>query len=115
MAQGAAPDDVLAAVACEVGQLLPADYTLIGRYDAQGTEITTVGSWSPDGDSAGLPERLGVGGRNVTTLVWQTGHPARIQPDETISGPAAPYGRATQVSGLRSAYPSTSKGSFGAS
>ena len=73
VAQGASADDVHAAVACEIGQLLPADYALIGRYDLQGTEFTTVANWSREGESADFPTALGVGGRNVTALVWQTG------------------------------------------
>src|SRR4029077_2504964 len=71
VAQGASPDDVLAAVAREIGQLLPADYTLIGRYESQGTEITTVGSWNRHGNSADFPTTLSVRDRNVTALVWQ--------------------------------------------
>jgi signal transduction histidine kinase len=97
VAQGASPDEVLAAVACEVGQLLPADYAIVGRYDANGTQFTTVGSWSRNGDSAGMPTALGVGGRNVTAIVWQTRRPARMQPDETASGPVAQYHRALGV------------------
>jgi signal transduction histidine kinase len=97
VAQAAPPDDVLAAVAREVGQLLPADYTVIGRYDSHGTEITNVGSWSRLGDPADLPDRLSMGGRNVSALVWHTGRPARLEPHETTSGPAAAYGRALGV------------------
>ena len=97
VAQGASADDVLAAVACEIGQLLPADYALIGRYDVQGSEMTTVGSWNRDADSAGFPTASGIGVRNVTALVWQTGRPARMQPDETASGPVASYGRALGI------------------
>ena len=91
VARGASPDDVLAAVASEIGQLLPADYAIVGRYDLGGTQFTTVGNWSRDGDPAGLPTTLEVGGRNVTALVWQTRRPARIDPDESASGPVAPY------------------------
>ena len=97
VAQGASPDDVLAAVASEIGQLLPADYVIIGRYDVHGTQFTTAGNWSRDGDSAGLPTTLEVGGRNVTALVWQTRGSARMDPDETASGPVVPYHRALGV------------------
>ena len=93
VAQGASPEDVHAAVAREIGQLLPADYAIIGRYDANGTECTTVGSWSRAGDSAAVPARLRVGGRNVTALVWQTRSPARIDPDERVSGSVVSYHR----------------------
>jgi signal transduction histidine kinase len=97
VAQGAAPDDVLAAVACEIGQLLPADYVMVGRYDAGGTEYTTLGSWSRNGDSASLPTALSVGGWNVTAVVWQTRRPTRMRRDETPSGPVAPYHRALGI------------------
>ena len=97
VALGASPDDILAAVAREIGQLLPADYAIIGRYDVNGTHFTTVGNWSRDGDSAGLPTTVDVGGRNVTALVWQTRRPARIDPDATVSGPVTPYHRALGV------------------
>jgi signal transduction histidine kinase len=97
VARGASPDDVLAAVASEIGQLLPADYAIVGRYDADGTQFTTVGGWSRHGDSSGLPATLDVGGRNVTALVLQTRRPARIDPDESASGPVAPYHRALGV------------------
>jgi len=100
VAQGASPSDVLGAVASEIGQLLPADHTIIGRYDADGTECAIVGKWSRDGDSARLPTKVGVGGRNVTAFVWQTGRPFRIDPDETVSGSVVPYHRAL---GARSA------------
>jgi signal transduction histidine kinase len=97
VAQDASADDTLAAVAYEIGQLLPADYVLIGRYHADGTEFRTVGNWSRGGDSAGVPTTLAVGGRNVTALVWQTRRPARLDPDEPASGPVAPYHRALGV------------------
>jgi signal transduction histidine kinase len=100
VAQGASPDDLLAAVASEIGQLLAAEYALIGRYDVNGTEVTTVGNWSRDGDSPGLPATVPVGGRDVIALVWQTGRPARMDPDDTASGSVAPYHHAL---GIRSA------------
>ena len=97
VAQGASPVDVLAAVASEIGQLFPVDYALIGRYDLDGAEFTTVGSWSRSGDWAGMPTTLGVGGQNVTALVWQTRRPARIDPDEAATGPVRQYHRALGV------------------
>ena len=97
VAQGASPGEVLAAVAGEIGQLLPVDYTLIGRYDGEGTEFTTVGSWSRDGDSAALPATLRADGNNVTALVWETRRPARIQLHETVSGPVLLYYRALGI------------------
>jgi signal transduction histidine kinase len=97
VAQGAPPDDLLAAVAAEIGQLLPADYTLICRYEANGTEVTTVGNWSRTGGSSGMPTTAPVSGRNVSALVWQTGHPVRLQPGDTTSGSVAPYHHALGI------------------
>jgi signal transduction histidine kinase len=100
VAQGASPDDLLAAVASEIGQLLPAEYALIGRYDVNGTGVTTVGNWSRDGDSSGVPTTVPAGGRDVIALVRQTGGPARMDPDDTASGSVAPFHHAL---GIRSA------------
>ena len=97
VAQGASPDEVLAAVASGIGQLFPADYAIVGRYDVDGSQFTALGNWSRDGDSAGLPTSLDVGGRNVTALVWQTRRPARIDPGETPSGPVVSYHRALGI------------------
>jgi signal transduction histidine kinase len=81
VAQGASAGDVLAAVAAEIGQLLPADYVLIGRY-GEGDDITTVGTWSADADPAALPVDLGLRARDLAALVRRTGRPARAQPGE---------------------------------
>jgi signal transduction histidine kinase len=97
VAEGASPDDLLAAVAAEIGRLLPAAYALIGRYDTDGAGVTTVGTWSKSGDVDGLPATVAVGGRNVLTLVRQTGRAARMDPDDTASGSAAPYHRALGI------------------
>jgi CHASE3 domain sensor protein len=59
VAQGASADDVPAAVAAEIGQLLPADYVLIGRYDVDGGDITTVGRWSRGPGPPDLPRGVG--------------------------------------------------------
>ena len=88
VARAAPPQDVLAAVTEEAGRLLDAAATVLGRYDPDGTE-TTVGVWS----AAGAPPvtvgtRMSLGERNASTLVFQTGRPARIDDYQDISGPA---------------------------
>ena len=45
MARGAAPEEVFAAVAEEVGRLLDVDLTAMSRYDPDGV-VTGVGVWS---------------------------------------------------------------------
>jgi signal transduction histidine kinase len=77
VARGAPPSSVFAAVAEEVGRLLEADFTVLARYDADDT-ATVVGSWSRLGEALAVGTRTPPGGHNTTTLVFQTGRPARI-------------------------------------
>jgi signal transduction histidine kinase len=73
------PEQVFAAVAEEVGLLLAVDFAILVRYDPQDT-LEVVGTWTRTGAPAPTPVggRLPLGGRNVTTVVYQTGRPARI-------------------------------------
>jgi signal transduction histidine kinase len=77
VARGAPPSAVFDAVAEEVGRLLEADFTVLARYDADDT-ATVVGSWSRLGAAFAVGTRTPLGGHNTTTLVLQTGRPARI-------------------------------------
>jgi signal transduction histidine kinase len=97
VAQGASADDVLAAVAGEIGRLLPADYAAIGRHDAEGAGIMIVGSWSRDPDPVGHPAGSSGDVRNVVQLVERTGRPARMQLGGAASEPGG------QASALQSA------------
>ena len=76
VAHGAPPTAVFATVAEEVGRLFAAESTIVARYDPDGTVV--VGSWSRTGEPYALGSRMPRGGQNVTTLVFQTGRPARI-------------------------------------
>ena len=64
--------EVFAAVTTEVGRVLGTDYTSLFRYDPDG-EATAVAAWARTGVAAPVPvgSRLTLGGRNVTTLVFQ--------------------------------------------
>jgi signal transduction histidine kinase len=79
VAQGEPPEEVFAAVTEETGRLLAADFAILVRYDPQDT-LEVVGTWIRTGAPAPTPVggRLPLGGRNVTTMVYQTGRPARI-------------------------------------
>ena len=79
VARAIAPEQVFAAVAGEVGRLLAVDFAILVRYDPQET-LEVVGTWTRTGAPAPTPVggQLPLGGRNVTTLVHQTGRPARI-------------------------------------
>ena len=80
VAEATAPQVVFAAVAEEVGRLLAVDFAILVRYDPQDT-LEVVGTWTRTGAPPPtlVGGRLPLGGRNVTTLVHQTGRPARIE------------------------------------
>jgi signal transduction histidine kinase len=79
VARATPPQEVFAAVAEEVGRLLAVDSAILVRYDPQDM-LEVVGTWIRTGAAAPTPVggRLPLGGRNVTTLVYQSGRPARI-------------------------------------
>ena len=83
VARAAPPQEVFAAVAEEVGRLLAADFAILVRYDTPDT-LEVVGAWTSTGAPAPTPVggRLPLGGHNVTTQVYRTGQPARIDYNE---------------------------------
>jgi signal transduction histidine kinase len=93
VARAAPPEEVFAAVTAEVGRLLSADLTVLNRYDPDGTE-TAVGVWSSTG---ALPVPVGtrvrLGGRNVTTVVSETGRSARMDDYADSTGPVGDVAR----------------------
>ncbi len=94
VARAAPPEEVFASVTAEVGRMLSADLLGVSRYEPDGAH-TIVGAWT--GSDAALPvpgrTRLSHGGRNVTSLVFETGRPARIDDYADGSGPAADLAR----------------------
>ena len=86
VAAGAPPEEVFSAVAEEGGRLLEVDFATLVRYDPQDA-ITIAGTWTRTGAPPPIPvgNRLPLGGRNLTTLVYQTGRPQRIDYDD-VSG-----------------------------
>jgi signal transduction histidine kinase len=85
VARGARPEEVFGAVAEEVGRLLGVDLTAMGRYDSDEV-VTGVGVWSAGRGNQGPGARIPLGGQNVTTLVFRTGRPARIDDYADTSG-----------------------------
>jgi GAF domain-containing protein len=100
VARAAPPQEVFAAVTAEVGRVLDVDFTVMGRYDPDGS-ATILGTWTRAGAPVPLPpdSRVKLGGTNVTTRVFETGRPARLDSYAGASGPAADTGRGW---GLRS-------------
>jgi GAF domain-containing protein len=81
------PDEVLAAVAREVGEVLGVDATQLGRYDPDGT-VVSVAQW---GSSSGieLGARFHLDGDSVSARVLRTGRAARMDGYEGVPGTIA--------------------------
>jgi signal transduction histidine kinase len=88
VARAAPPEEVFAAVTEESGRVLGADYITMARYDPDGA-ARVVASWSVTGAVVPAGTRWSIGGRNVATLVFRTGRPARIDDYAGASGAAA--------------------------
>jgi signal transduction histidine kinase len=99
VASGVAPEKVFAAVTEEVGQLLSVEFANLGRYEPDGT-ISFVATWGKMGASFRADHRLMLGGKNLATLVFDTGRPTRI--DDYV-GASGLLGDALRNLGLRSA------------
>jgi signal transduction histidine kinase len=87
VARAAPPEEVFAAVTEEAGRVLGAHRASMVRYDPDGAR-TVVASWSSSGPGFPVGDRAMLGGRNLTTLVFQTSRPARIDDYAEASGPA---------------------------
>jgi signal transduction histidine kinase len=96
VARGAPPEEVFAAVTAEAGQLLTADLAFLNRYAPDGTGAF-VGTWGrPGGLAVDVGTRVRLG-RNVTSLVFQTGRPVRIDGYADTTGPFADFAREAGV------------------
>jgi signal transduction histidine kinase len=99
VARGAAPEEVFAAAVEEVGRLLSVDLVSMGRYEPDRT-MTFVTSWGRSVDFVPIGRRLMLGGKNLNTIVFDTGRPARMDSYADASGP---IGLAVRDGGVRSA------------
>ena len=95
IARGAPPAEVFAAVAAEVTRVIDVDVSFLSRYARDGTATVVAVSALPSAVPAGT--QFAQGGRNVHTLVFKTGQPARIEGYAEASGPAASVARETGV------------------
>jgi signal transduction histidine kinase len=85
VARGAAPEEVFAAVTEEVARLFLADLATMCRYESDGTYTIVAGAGTPFPVGSRWPR----GGKNLATLVFETGRPARIGNYAKASGPLA--------------------------
>jgi signal transduction histidine kinase len=99
VARAAPPEEVLAAVTEEAGRLLHAHRATMNRYDPDGAR-TVLATWSSTGPAFPVGHRAKLGGRNVSTLVFQTGRAARI---DDHAGASGPIGEDARALGLRAA------------
>ena len=96
VARGIPAPEVFAAVAEELGKLLGVDATFLGRLEPDGT-VVNVGGWSRTGDTIPVGVRQGMDGQSVTSLVKQTGRPARRDSYDGAVGPIAEQVRALGI------------------
>src|SRR5882757_6361417 len=89
VAAAAAPEEVFAAVAEEVGRLLQVDYTILSRFEPDRVAIV-VGAWTRAGGAGPTPlhTRIPLGG-GIHTLMFESGGPARVDDYAAASGPCA--------------------------
>jgi signal transduction histidine kinase len=92
VANGVPPADLFAAVAEEVGQLLPVEHALMGRYEPDDT-VTFVAGWSKAGDPKAVGTRHSLEGKNIGTFVFATGWSGRIDNYTDSSGPLGAFAR----------------------
>ena len=100
VARGEPPEAVFAAVAEEVGQLFRVELATLFRYEP-GRTATSVTTWGPAGANLPAGVRWPLEGHNVSTLVFQTGRPVRI--DRYADSVSGPLGLAVRETGIRSA------------
>jgi signal transduction histidine kinase len=78
VARDAPPAELFAAVAEEVGRILPVvDVAYVGRYGGD-RMVEFVGAWGRERKSALLGEHVGLGGDNVASRVFASNTPARV-------------------------------------
>jgi len=93
VARSVAPQQLLAAVAEEAGKVLPsAEMSIIGRYTAEHA-IEFVGGWGRRGEPAWVGQSATLGGHNVSTLVYETREPARVDRLEDEPAPVTAIAR----------------------
>jgi signal transduction histidine kinase len=92
VAVGTSPEKVFAAVVEEIGRLLPVDFADMGRYESDGA-IAFVAAWGNGGGYSPVGARWALGGKNLSTIVFETGRPARIESYADASGRLGVAGR----------------------
>src|SRR5262249_3518281 len=98
VACGAAPGEVLDAIAAELGGLIGSDGAHVVRYEADGT-ATVIGAWQASDINLPVGTRLSLDGRSVTATILKTGRAARMDSHADAPGPIAAHLRQHHVRG----------------
>jgi signal transduction histidine kinase len=85
-AHGASPEELFAAVVEEVGRVFPTENIALARFESGGI-ITTVATSKGLADSFPPGGRSPLGGKNVSTMVAESGRSARLDGYADASGP----------------------------
>jgi signal transduction histidine kinase len=84
-ARGTSPEELFAAVVDEVGRVFSVENVGLARYESDGT-MTTVAISARLADSFPVGRRWPLGGKNVSTVVFESGRSARIDSYVDASG-----------------------------
>ncbi|MGX7678600.1 GAF domain-containing sensor histidine kinase [Jatrophihabitans sp. DSM 45814] len=96
VAQGVPPEEVFAAVIAEAGRLMSVEFAGLGRYAPDGT-VTVVAGWGQTAQHMLVGRRWSLGGEDLATLVFVTGHSGRIDAYVDTSGQLTDVGREAGV------------------
>jgi signal transduction histidine kinase len=99
VARGTPPEELFAAVVEEVGRVLAVDLTSMCRYDSDGA-LTFVASWGLAEEHFPVGTRTMLGGRNLGTIVLETGESARF--DHYAGSASGPIGDSAREAGINS-------------
>jgi signal transduction histidine kinase len=99
VARGTQPEQVFAAVVEEIGRLFAVDMASMCRYEPDGT-LTFVAAWGRAGEHFPVGSRQLLGGKNLATIVFETGRSARI--DNYADSSSGPIGVAARGAGINS-------------
>jgi signal transduction histidine kinase len=92
VADGTPPEELFAAVTEEVGQLLPVDFAIMGRFEDDGA-VTSIAGWGAPAARFPVGSRWDLEGKNLVTIVLETGRPARVDHYVHASGSLGVAGR----------------------
>src|SRR5215210_5798864 len=99
VARGTRPEALFAAVLDEVGRLLSFDLASLARYESDGT-LSFVAAWGRAHEYFPAGSRQTLGGKNLGTIVFETGDSARI--NDYADNSSGSIGVAAREAGINS-------------